>query len=207
MATETKPSGPLSDAEQKTLDKLLAKANAANVHGPSLQVGEPYEALVNLSVPRREPLRGDKDVPQTDLVMAGDTLYLTPEEAERFCRHDPAKDGRRIAVVRKLTGPGSSSEPAGRVHPSYLSGPIFRPPAPQPGSTGPRPDPAGSSQILVTSPVPESQPAVPGSEDTGRITDAMDIPPSGSAAAQHIQANADQDIVAAARAAMANKRG
>lgn len=204
MATQTTPYG-LSETELKQLQRLLDKANAANAHGPAIQIGEPYVALINLSVPRREPLRGEKDVPQTDLVMAGDTLYLTPEEAERFNRHDPNKDGRRIPVVRKLHGPESSSEPPGKVHPSYLSGPIFRPPAPQPGSTGPRPDPAGSSQILVTNPVPEAAPAQPGSENTDRIVDAMDIPPGGSAAAAHIQANADQDIVAAARAQMKGK--
>jgi hypothetical protein len=184
----------LSAAEQATLDKLMAKANASAVHAPALRIGEPYIALVNLSVPRRGETftnsAGQKDVPQTDLVYAGDTVYLTDDEAARFSRCDPNRDGRRIPVVRKVSEGGELA----RVHPSMLSGPMFRPAAPAPGMPPeyPRPDPPGSSQVIESSPVPESAPI-----------DAVDITPSASAAPA--AAGADQDIVAAAKLAMGRK--
>ena len=194
----------LSAAERRELDKLLAKANAANVHTPAVRVGDPYTALVNLSLPRRGVVR-EGDVPQCDLVMAGDTVYLTPEEAARFNRHDPDRDGRRIEVVRKR---GADDTPAGRVHPSLLSGPVNRPQLPQPGIPydGPRPDPPGTSHIVEYNPVPESNPPVLGSENY-LAGDAMDIAPGGSGAgpAAMIRAGADQDVMAAAKSAMGRK--
>jgi hypothetical protein len=197
----------LTAAEQRDLDKLLAKANAGAVHTPALRLGEPYLALVNLSVPRRgEPVRnaaGQPDVPQTDLVHAGETVYLTADEAARFNRHDPDRDGRRIPVVRKLGTVGEDGLIAGRVHPSLMSGPTFRPGPLPPGGTGPRADPPGSSRVIETSPVPES--SAPGvGDENGKLTDALDIPPGGGAR-QAAAAGADMDIVAAAKSAMGRK--
>jgi hypothetical protein len=193
----------LTAAEQRDLDKLMARANAGAVHTPALRLGEPYLALVNLSVPRRgEPVRnaaGQPDVPQTDLVHAGETVYLTADEAARFNRHDPDRDGRRIPVVRKL------SEGTDRpfVHPSLMSGPTFRPGPLPPGGTGPRADPPGSSQLIEMNPVPES--SAPGvGDENGKLTDALDIPPGGGAR-QAAAPGADMDIVAAAKSAMGRK--
>jgi hypothetical protein len=193
----------LSATERKELDRLMAKANAGNVHAPAVRLGEPYLALVNLSVPRRgEPLRnasGQPDVPQTDLVHAGETVYLTDDEAARFNRHDPDRDGRRIPVVRKLSE--GTDKPF--VHPSLMSGPTFRPGPNPPGGTGPRADPPGSSQLIEMNPVPES--AAPGvGDENGKLTDALDIPPGGGAR-QAAGLGADMDVVAAAKAAMGRK--
>jgi hypothetical protein len=197
----------LTAAEQRDLDKMLAKANAGAVHTPALRLGEPYEALVNLSVPRRgEPPRnaaGQPDVPQTDLVHAGETVYLTSDEAAKFNRHDPDRDGRRIPVVRKLGTGGEGDLIAGRVHPSLMSGPTFRPGPTPPGGTGPRSDPPGSSRIIETNPVPESSSPGVGDEN-GSLTDALDIPPGGGAR-QAAGTGADMDIVAAAKSAMGRK--
>lgn len=205
MATDTKPVTGLSDAEQRQLDKLLAKANAGNVHAPAVRVGEPYVALINLSLPRRGQVLRPGDVPQCDLVPAGETVWLTEDEVARFNRHDPNKDGRKIEVVRKL---GERDDlPVGRVHPSLLSGPIMRPPAPQPGQNPeiPRPDPPGASRIIEQNPlVPETMPVQPGSENG--YGDALDIAPGGAGSAQASMAGVDMDLVNAAKAAMGTGR-
>ena len=69
VATE---SAPLTADETATLDKLLARASGA----PDVRIGEPYVALICLSVPRR----GDKDR-ATDLVHPGEIVHLTDAEA------------------------------------------------------------------------------------------------------------------------------
>jgi hypothetical protein len=198
--TQEKSKG-LSDAEEKQLERLLARKNAVlGPHVPEIRLGEPYQALVNLSVPRRGPVP-QGEIRQSDLVMAGDTLYLTDEEAAPFLRKGD-KDGRRIPVIRKLHGPDSSAEPnAGRIHPQYLSGAIFRPPVPPPGTDAPRPDPAGASRVIE---VPEAAPPQPGTENIPRSGEAIDIQPgsgamlsSGQAARQEVLTGADQDLVGA----------
>ena len=67
--TDNSQARPLSDEEKRALRDLMARENAWAT--PATRIGEPYEALINLSVPRR----GDKDR-QTDLVMTGETVYL-----------------------------------------------------------------------------------------------------------------------------------
>jgi hypothetical protein len=170
-ATEARP---LTDAERDTLAKLLARDKGS----PSTRIGEPYVALVNLSVPRR----GDKDR-ATDLVMAGETIYLTEEEARAFNRHG-ARDGRQIEVVRKLSGPDGSHEPVPKVPPRAVSGRLFRPTTPPPGSDAPRPDPEGSSaiQYLAEGRAPEGvEPASPEpgemADNLRATADALDLPP------------------------------
>jgi hypothetical protein len=191
----------LSETEAKQFEKLRAKANAAaGVHAAEIRVGEAYIALTNLSVPRRGPVPKD-EVRQSDLVPAGETVWLTDEEAATFLRHD-GKDGRRIPVIRKLHGPDSSAEPnAGRIHPSYLSGPVFRPSAPPPGTDLPRPDLPDSSRIISSGPpVPEGlPPQVLGSMPPAQ--DAVDIVPgTGQLARDAITAGANPELVAAAKA-------
>jgi hypothetical protein len=142
-------------------------------------VGEPYVALINLSVPRRgDPGR------QADLVRAGETLYLTEEEARAFNRHGRS-DGRQVEVVRKLSGPDGSHAELPPIPPRAVSGRIFQPQAPPPGSDAPRPDPEGSSQVQYFdgAPVPERAQPQPDQEHAADVLrsqaqqDAVDLPP------------------------------
>jgi len=172
---------PLTEAEKQVLRDLMARENA--FAGPATRVGEPYVALVNLSVPRR----GDKDR-QVDLVPRGETVYLTDEEARAFNRHGQ-RDGRQIEVVRKVSGPGGTHEELPRPLPRHVSGRLFRPPPPPPGSEQARPDPEGSSgvEVLLDGGAPESEGAMSAqpSEMAAHLTappaqDAVDLPPRRS---------------------------
>jgi hypothetical protein len=175
--TETQKARPLTEDEKKVLRELMTRENAWA--GPDVRVGELYEALVNLSVPRR----GDVDR-QCDLVRRGETLYLTEEEARQFNRHDGTA-GRQVEVVRKLSGPDGSREALPAVPPRALSGRVFRPQAPVPGTDGPRPDPAGSSRVeyLDDAPVPERDQPQPDPAHAADVLrseltpDAVDLPP------------------------------
>ena len=167
---------PLTDVERKTLDDLLARSSGT----PATRVGEPYLALTALSVPRR----GDKER-MTDLVMAGETVYLTEDEARAFNRHG-SRDGRQVDVVQKLSGPDGSRVEPPRIPPRALSGRLFRPTMPPPGSDAPRPDPEGSSaiQVLDDGRAPETggsmQPEPSEMDDNLRaqpLPDAVDLPP------------------------------
>lgn len=175
--TETDESRPLNEDERKTLSSLLSRDS--QFKAPAVRQGEPYRALVNLSVPRR----GDKDL-QCDLVYAGDTVYLTAEEAAAFNRHGQ-RDGRQVEVLQKLSGPDGSREQRGPVPPRAVSGRIFTPPVPPRGSDAPRPDPEGSSQVQYfdDAPVPErDQPQPDPAHAAATMTaapepDAVDVPP------------------------------
>jgi hypothetical protein len=185
-ATAVPALDPLSSAERESLKKLLARDSATS--GPAGRVGEPYEALTWLSVPRR----GDADR-QTDRVPPGETVYLTEEEARKFERHDPGCDGRMVSAVRKLSGPGGSREPVRRPLPRQLSGRLFRPVMPPPGSDLPRPDPPESSEISVledgrapeTAGAMSPQPSEMDDHLTGPASpDALDLPPRRARAAR-----------------------
>jgi hypothetical protein len=177
-ATEVRP---LTADERATLDKLLARASADKT--PATRIGEPYEALTCLSVPRRG---GGKE---TDLAMKGETVYLTEEEARQFERHG-ARDGRQVPVIRKLSGPDGSRGPVARLLPRHLSGRLFRPMMPPPGTELPRPDPPESSliQVIDDGRAPESDGAMspePSEMDDHlrqAAPDAVDLPPSRSRA-------------------------
>jgi hypothetical protein len=175
-ATETRP---LTADEQATLDKLITRASAGKT--PAARIGEAYEALIALSVPRR----GDSKDKQTDLVLAGEIVHLTEDEARAFQRHGNS-DGRQVPVIRKLSGPDGSREPLPRLLPRHVSGRLFRPPPPPPGSDAPRPDPEGSSrvQILEDGRAPETEGAMtaePGEMADhlrdAAVPDAVDLPP------------------------------
>jgi hypothetical protein len=177
MAEVTEQARPLTEDEKKTLRDLMSRENAFT--GPATRIGEQYVALINLSVPRR----GDKDR-QSDLVLAGETLYLTDEEARNFNRHGN-RDGRRIEVVRKVSGPDGTHEELPRALPRHVSGPLFRPATPPPGSEMARPDPEGSSvvKVLDDGGAPETGGAMTAEPsemaDVLRETpqDAVDLPP------------------------------
>jgi hypothetical protein len=166
---------PLSEPERKQLEELLARASQS----PNVRIGDPYIALINLSVPRRLVRGVDGKEPDnaTELVMAGDTVWLTEEEAAKYLRHGP-RDGRQVAVIRRATGAESSQLAPQRVPPRAVSGRLNAPPPPGPGDEGPRPDPPGSSQIQYMQPadVPEAAEPVAGSENSIE-QDAVDIPP------------------------------
>ncbi len=169
--TAAEQARPLTEEEKRALRDLMARENAWA--GPATRVGEPYVALVNLSVPRR----GDKDR-QTDLVHAGETLYLTEEEARQFNR----REGRQVDVVRKLSGPDGSRGEVPRILPRHVSGRLFRPPPPPPGSDAPRPDPEGSSRIQVI-------------EDGNAPETAGAMSAEPSEMADHLRASASPDAV------------
>jgi hypothetical protein len=193
-ATATEARG-LTKAELAQLEKLMAKANIGNVHGPAVRLGREYVALTNLAVPRRD----DKDR-QTDLVLAGDTVWLTDDEAAKFLRHGD-RDGRRVSVIRLKSEVDANRPP--RPHPSLLTGPLMRPVTPAPGSDMPRPDPEGASRLVeqkVT--VPESQQADIAAGGTPSIQDAIDIVPGGGIGVERerIQGGADHDLMAAVKA-------
>jgi hypothetical protein len=173
---------PLTSSEQDQLNDLLARASAGQA--PAVRIGDPYIALIPLSVPRR----GDPEK-NTDLVMPGETVHLTEAEAEQFRRHG-VKDGRRIAVIRPATGPGSTGETLQRVPPKAVSGRLHAPPPPQPGTDFARPDPPGSSALEYRE-VPEDNEPAPGSENWdndpgagGLMVSAEDIIPSRTRARQ-----------------------
>ena len=112
MADTVTEAQPLTAVEQATLDKLLARASGA----PDVRIGEPYVALICLSVPRR----GDKDR-ATDLVHPGEIVHLTDEEARQFNRTD-ARAGRQVEVVRKVSGPDGTHGPVQPVPPKLAMG-------------------------------------------------------------------------------------
>lgn len=187
------PAG-LTDAERKTLEKLIAKANIElGVHAPAVQVGREYVALTNLAVPQR----GSKDL-KTDLVLTGETVWLSDEEAAKFLRHGD-RDGRRVAVIRLKSEVDMNKPP--KAPPQLLTGPIFRPVTPPSGTDLPRPDPAGATRLVEQTTVPESQQPVVAQGGTPSIGDALDIVPgSGEAIRQATLAGADQDLMSAVRA-------
>lgn len=185
----------LTEAEKKTLVKLLEKANIGNVHGPAVRIGREYVALTNLSVPRRDNTKEDR---QVDLVRAGETVWLTDDEAAKFLRHGDG-DGRRVAVIRLKSEVDNNNPP--KPHPTLLSGAVLRPMMPPPGTDHARPDPAGASRII------EQQVAVPEQEQVPTVSqDAIDILPGqmggGDAASvrQAVAEGADQDLMAAVKA-------
>jgi hypothetical protein len=181
QAVAAEQARPLTDEEKRVLRELMSRENAWAT--PATRIGEPYEALVNLSVPRR----GDKDR-QCDLVMTGETVYLTEEEARQFNRRGH-RDGRQVDVVRKLSGPDGSREPLPRVLPRHVSGRLFRPAVPPPGTELPRPDPEGSSrvQVIEDGNAPETtgamspEPSEMADQLRDAVPDAVDLPPRGRA--------------------------
>lgn len=150
---------PLSSQENMLLDNLLARRHAGQA--PGERVGQPHRALVNLSLPRI----GDPQK-QTDLVMAGDTVNLTTEEAAKINRQHP------VPVVVPVSD--TESQPP---RPRTLSGPLYAPPPPAKGTDLPRPDPPGSSHLIQAEVrIPEGGEPQIGEMDPS-TAEAVDIPP------------------------------
>lgn len=157
-----------------------AASPAAGLHPSQTVVASgksKYQALTNLSIPQRTDngvLTG-----QNDLVITGDTVELTEQEARNLMATGP-RTGRRYPAIRPAS---EESNELPRLHPKMLSG-LLRPPVtPPPGTDGARPDPEGASRVIVQEPVPpEGFEPVPGSEATGGQAvgvdpDAIDIKP------------------------------
>jgi hypothetical protein len=156
-------------------------APAADLHPSQTKISAGkgrYQALTNLSIPQRTDagvLTG-----QNDLVLKGETVELTEQEA-RNLMSTGQRAGRRYPAIRPASEENTELP---RIHPRMLSGALRPPVTPAPGTEGPRPDPAGASKILVQEPaIPESQDPMPGTEATGGqetgavMQDAIDITP------------------------------
>lgn len=132
-----------------------------------------YQALTNLSVPRK----GDVNR-ETDLVLAGETIDLADDVAALFL--PPL---RQPAVIRPAK---DASQPLERMHPRSLSGvAINQRTGQRVGFPGPgldaRPDPPHSSAVQVLEP-PEASEPQPGMETQLPGQDAVDLPPRRSRA-------------------------
>ena len=138
----------LTAEERKTLAELLKRSGQQATPRIASKVGSTYQALTNLSVPRR----GDPDK-QCDLVTMGNTVILTDDEAALFL--PPNKPVPCIRPVSEL------NEPLFPVPARVLSGPRRVP-------ADARPDPAGATTVQVVAEVqpPEATPAVLGSENS-----------------------------------------
>jgi hypothetical protein len=129
----------------------------------------PYQALANLSVPRPKQA-GQPDDKQVDLVMAGETVSLTDEQAEKFLHFRVWRGAPERPLIRRAS---DQNAPLPHMLPRALSGRMMGPPQ------GARPDPEGSS-VLLEQRVPETQEPQPGSEEgSGEDPqqDALDIAP------------------------------
>jgi hypothetical protein len=131
-----------------------------------------YQALTFVSVPQRSPESGLL-TGQNDLVEPGMIVKLTEQEAANLMATG-GKTGRQAPAVRPVSEQG---DPLPRLLPRQLSGRLRQPVTPPPGSDLPRPDPPGSSHVIVNEPgPPEGNEPSPGDEQ-GMPTGAMDLPP------------------------------
>lgn len=141
-----------------------------------------WQALNNISIPQKGP---DK---QTDLVFAGETFEYPDAEAEAINRR------HRVPVLRKAS---EAKEPLPVLTGRMLYNQPGRADSFAVGGVPARPDPEGSSQLIVqqsevlervgalagsrVSHAPESNEPQLGSEQ-GRLSDAIDLPPRGGPA-------------------------
>lgn len=131
-----------------------------------------YQALTNISVPQRSPETGLL-TGQNDLIERGNTVELTEAEARNLMATG-GKTGRLVPAVRPLS---EKSDELPRLLPRQLSGRLRAPVTPPPGSDLPRPDPPGSSHLIINDQSPEAHEPQPGDEQGAASQDAMDIPP------------------------------
>lgn len=131
-----------------------------------------YQALTNISVPQ---LLNGKRTDKNDLVPRGAICWLTEDEAAQLMATGHGT-GRQHPAVRPVSAQG---DPLPQLLPRQLSGGIRQPVTPPPDSDLPRPDPPGSSQVIVNGP-PEANEPQPGDE-TGVPVGAIDIPPRRAA--------------------------
>lgn len=176
--------GPLTATEQKQLIALLTKAGGATLTRTP-KTGSRYQALSNLSVPRPDG--------QTDLVIRGNPVTLTDDEAALFM-----PPNKPFPMIRKMS---DSAQPLPFLHPRQHWGAARGIPGPmaQGGPMeqgGARVDPPGSTKVMIQ--VPEGNEPKAGTENLppglaeslglkndgngGQSfdgPDALDIPPSG----------------------------
>jgi hypothetical protein len=183
-ATTQRQLTPPERAKLKELASLagveLVKPGAATARTKVSEGLSRYQALTNVSVPQRT--KAGTLTGQNDLITPGETCMLTEEEARSLMRTD-VRSGRRTPAIRPFS---EASDPVPRIHPKQFSGQLRQPPPPQQGTEDARPDPPGSSHVLRM--MPEENEPQPGGEETGGDPDALDIPPSGAAAAGLVRA-------------------
>jgi hypothetical protein len=128
-----------------------------------------YQALTNLSIPQESDeglLTG-----QNDLILTGEKVWLTEKQAANLLATGP-RAGRQAPAIRPAS---EAKTELPRLHPRQLSGNMRAPVPPPPDSDMPRPDPPGSSKVIIQEP-PESNEPQPGGEQLP-VTGAMDLPP------------------------------
>lgn len=189
-ATAAAVGKPLSPAEQIKLIELLTRAGGVSMVAAKMtarqKVGSKWQAVVNLSVPRPDG--------QTDLVMRGNTVTLTEDEAELFLPPHKA-----FPMIRPVA---EQHQQLPFLHPRLhwgaargIPGPMSQGGPPEQG--GARVDPPGSTKVMVQ--IPEANEPMAGSEQHAPPglaeslglhqeggpsfagPDALDIPPGGGA--------------------------
>lgn len=128
-----------------------------------------YQALTNLSIPQVS--EAGLATGQNDLIPAGEIVELTEAQARNLMATGP-RAGRQTPAIRPAA---EAKGDLPRLLPRQLSGALRVPAPPPPDSEMPRPDPPGSSKVVVTEP-PEATEPQPGDEQKPPVG-AMDIPP------------------------------
>jgi len=172
--TATRPK-PLSPPERAKMAEMLERAGLVAVKpgqeaaAAAGTVRTRWQALTNISVAVRDPRTGQK-TDKNHVVPKGEIVELDEYEAANLLRCGEGS-GRTTPAIRKAEERG---DPFPRLLPSQFSGPVHSPPPPPKGSDAPRPDPAGSSQVLQMLPPEATDTHIEGDE-------AADLPPSGRA--------------------------
>jgi hypothetical protein len=175
-ANRAKSAPELTDQQKEALLALF-QSGLQNASQMAVSEGRSkYQALTNISVPQpgslmKDPRTGEM-ISKNTVVPAGETVELTETEAANLMRCG-GSTGRMAPAVRPLS---EKSAELPRLLPRHLSGRLRQPVTPPPDSDMPRPDPPGSSHLIVNDPNPESNEPVPGAEQEP-VTGAMDIPP------------------------------
>jgi len=143
----------------------------AQTAAPAVKVSDrkKYQALTNLSIP--QVTEAGLATGQNDLIPAGEIVELTEAQARNLMGTGP-KYGRQAPAIRPAA---EAKGELPKLMPRQLSGTMRVPAPPPPDSEMPRPDPPGSSKLVVTEP-PEASEPKPGDEQLPPAG-AMDIPP------------------------------
>jgi hypothetical protein len=124
-----------------------------------------YEALTNLTIGRGA---SDKEK-AADIILRGETVTLTDEQAERFLHGHP------VPVVRRAGESGALPQITARA--------LFRP-QPGPNQFGARPDPAGASRVSVNA----ADSSDPANHPEAQVIDVIDPDVNREGATQRNQA-------------------
>lgn len=174
MATQAATNAGLTSQQQEALLELFRRGMEAGTQPPVSEGRSTYQALTYVSVAQ---FKDGKPTGKNDLVKPGETCELTEQEAANLMAVG-GQTGRQHPAVRPYSRKVGDLP---RLLPRQLSGRIRTPAPPPPDSTEPRPDPPGSSHLIVNDPNPEANEPQLGDEQ-GQPTGAMDLPPRRVAA-------------------------